>query len=59
MELTEAQYRRIEDGLPRQRGNVSHRNLEVLNALRYVLEQGCKWRGCPGDLATGTPSTRG
>ena len=47
MELTEAQYRRIEDCLPRQRGNVSHQNLEVLNALLYVLEQGCKWRGLP------------
>ena len=47
MELTEAQYRRIEDCLPRQRGNVSHQNLEVLNALLHVLEQGCKWRGLP------------
>ena len=47
MELTEAQYRRIEDCLPRQRGNVSHQNLEVLNALLDVLEQGCKWRGRP------------
>ena len=47
MELTEAQYRRIEDCLPRQRGNVSHQNLEVLNALLYVLEQGCQWRGLP------------
>ena len=47
MELTAAQYRRIEDCLPRQRGNVSHGNLEVLNAILYVLEQGCKWRGLP------------
>ena len=47
MELTEAQYRRIEDCLPRQRGNVSHQNLEVLNAILFVLEQGCKWRGLP------------
>ena len=47
MELTEAQYRRIEDCLPRQRGNVSHQNLAVLNAILFVLEQGCKWRGLP------------
>ncbi|MDR1350321.1 MAG: IS5/IS1182 family transposase, partial [Zoogloeaceae bacterium] len=32
MELTEAQYRLIEDCLPRQRGNVSLSNLQVLNA---------------------------
>jgi transposase len=33
--------------LPRQRGNVSLSNLQVLNALLYVAEQGCKWRGLP------------
>jgi transposase len=47
MELTQAQFAQIEDCLPRQRGNVSHRNLEVLNAILYVLEQGCKWRALP------------
>jgi len=47
MELTEAQYRLIEDCLPRQRGNVSLSNLQVLNAILYVAEQGCKWRGLP------------
>lgn len=47
MELTETQYRLIEDCLPRQRGNVSLSNLQVLNAILYVAEQGCKWRGLP------------
>src|SRR5499427_8363553 len=47
MELTEAQFTQIEDCLPRQRGNVSHENLPVLNAILYVLEQGCKWRAVP------------
>ena len=47
MEITEAQYRRIEPSLPRQRGNVSLSNLQVLNALLYVAEHGCKWRGLP------------
>ena len=47
MEITEAQYRRIEPILPRQRGNVRLSNLEVLNAILYVAEQGCKWRGLP------------
>ena len=47
MEITEAQYRRIEDCLPRQRGNVKLTNLAVLNAILHVAEQGCKWRGLP------------
>ena len=47
MEITEAQYRRIEGSLPRQRGNVSISNLQVLNAILYVAEHGCKWRGVP------------
>ena len=47
MEITEAQYLRIKPSLPRQRGNVSLPNLQVLNALLYVAEQGCKWRGLP------------
>ena len=47
MEITEAQYHRIADTLPRQRGNVSLDNLQVLNAILYVAEQGCKWRGLP------------
>jgi transposase len=47
MEITEAQYRRLEPILPRQRGNVSMSNLTVLNAILYVAEHGCKWRGLP------------
>jgi transposase len=47
VELTESQYQRIADCLPRQRGNVSMTNLRLLNALLYVVEHGCKWRGLP------------
>lgn len=47
MEISEEQYQRIEDCLPRQRGNVRLNNLAVLNAFLYVAEQGCKWRGLP------------
>ena len=50
MELTESQYQRIADCLPRQRGNVSMTNLQLLNALLYVAEHGCKWRGLPEHL---------
>ena len=47
MELTQDQYRHIEHLLPVQRGNVSIPNLQVLNAILYVAEHGCKWRGLP------------
>jgi len=47
MELTEEQFARIKNSLPVQRGNVRLSNLQVLNAILYVAEQGCKWRGLP------------
>ena len=47
MELTQAQYERIAPHLPVQQGNVSLSNRQVLNAILYVAEQGCKWRGLP------------
>jgi transposase len=47
MEITEAQFAQIEECLPLQRGNVSLSNLRVLNAILYVAEHGCKWRGLP------------
>jgi len=47
MEITEPQYERIAHCLPRQRGNVSLSNLQVLSAILYVAEHGCKWRGLP------------
>ena len=47
MELTPEQYEQIAECLPKQRGNVKNENLQVLNAILYVAEQGCKWRGLP------------
>jgi transposase len=47
MEITAMQYEMIKDSLPIQRGNVKLQNLEVLNAILYVAEQGCKWRRLP------------
>jgi transposase len=47
MELTQQQFDRIANCLPRQRGNVSLTNLQLINALLYVVEHGCKWRGLP------------
>jgi transposase len=47
MEITPTQYEQIAGCLPVQRGNVSLSNLDVLNAILYVAEHGCKWRGLP------------
>jgi transposase len=47
MEINASQYAQIEPHLPRQRGNVSIANLNVINAILYVAEHGCKWRGLP------------
>jgi len=50
MKLTEEQFERVKHCLPRQRGNVSMSNHQLLNAILYVAEQGCKWRGLPKEF---------
>ena len=47
MEITEQQYQQVAHLFPVQRGNVKLSNLPVLNAVLYLAEQGCKWRGLP------------
>ncbi len=47
MEITAEQFGRIEPFLPVQRGNVSLSNLQVVNAILHVAENGCKWRALP------------
>ena len=33
--------------MPQQRGNISMTNRDVLSAILYVAEHGCKWHGLP------------
>ena len=47
MELTQEQYKRIADTFPKHRGNVKVSNLDALNGILHILEQGCKWRALP------------
>ena len=47
MGLTQEQYERIADAFPKQRGNVKVSNLDALNGILHILEQGCKWRALP------------
>jgi hypothetical protein len=42
MEITAEQYEKIRASLPIRRGNVRLSNLQVLNAILFVAEQGCK-----------------
>ena len=47
MQITQEQYNKIAKYLPVQRGNVSITNLQLINAILYVTENGCKWRALP------------
>jgi transposase len=47
MEISAEQYEKIKDSFPWQRGNVRLTNLQILNAILDVAEQGCKWRALP------------
>ena len=47
MEITNAQYQKIAKYLPVQRGNVKISHLQLINAILYVAENGCKWRTLP------------
>lgn len=50
MKLTEAQYEQIKEAFPKHRRSASISNLDVLNAVLYVLENGCKWRCLPKEF---------
>lgn len=47
MEITKEQYDKLRPYLPVQRGNVKIDNLTLINAMLYIAENGCKWRGLP------------
>ena len=47
MEITHEQYERIAHCFPKHRGTLRYGNLEVLNAILYIAENGAKWRRLP------------
>lgn len=47
MELTDEQFKAIEPHLPTQLGNVKIGNMTVINALLFMMYEGCTWRGLP------------
>ncbi len=47
MKITKSHFKIIEHLLPLQWGNVKIPNVQIINAVLYVAEHGCKWRGLP------------
>ena len=47
MQLNKKQFEKIAPLLPKQRGNVKIPSLVIINALLYIVENGCKWRALP------------
>jgi transposase len=47
MKITQEQYELIAPYFPKQRGNVAIDNLKFVNALLYIIENGCKLRAIP------------
>ena len=50
MRLTEEHYQRIAHCFPKHRGSLTYSNLEVLNAILYIAENGAKWRRLPKEF---------
>lgn len=50
MRLSEKQYEQISDCFPKHRKPAKTSNLDVLNAVLYVVENGCKWRRLPKEF---------
>ena len=55
MRITEVQYNKIKHILPVQRGNVTTQNVDFINALLYICENGCKWRRLPKEYGKWHP----
>ena len=47
MRITKEQYEEIAEAFPKHRREARYSNLEILNAILYVMENGCKWRCLP------------
>ena len=47
MELKKEEYEKIKACFPKQRKPAKISNLDVLNAVLYLVENGGKWKGLP------------
>jgi transposase len=55
MEINVEQYEKFKHILPVQRGNVSIENINFINAILYICENGCKWRKLPKEYGKWHP----
>jgi transposase len=53
LKLTKEQYEQIKIYLPVARGNVKIDNRVLINAILYMTEKGCRWRGLPKKYGKG------
>jgi transposase len=47
VELTRQQYEQIAHCFPKHRGTLKYSNMDALNAILYIAENGAKWRRLP------------
>ena len=50
MKLTKEQYEKIAECFPKHRKPAKISNLDILNALLYLIENGCKWKSLPKEF---------
>ena len=48
--MTKEQYEKIAECFPKHRKPAKISNLDILNALLYLIENGCKWRSLPKEF---------
>lgn len=47
MEISRAKFALLQPYLPKQRGNVLHPNLDIVNAILWLAQNDCKWSALP------------
>ena len=57
MRITEEQYEKIKHILLKQRGNVHVENIDFINALLYICENGCNGDDYQKNMEVGMQST--
>lgn len=59
MTLTQDQLDKIKDCLPVQRKSEKVKMIDFLNAVLYIIENGCNGMHCPKNSVIGIPYIRG
>ena len=57
MKISKKQFEKIKKFMPIELKPAKIPNQQFLNALLYIIENGCKWRALQKNMATGTQFT--